>query len=160
MGAVLDTESSSGKKINKQRKMLSEINVTPFVDVMLVLLIIFMVTAPMMQQGLNVDLPETISAGVSVSNNPFVLVIKKNKKIFIDSFGKTKNSSQKLKQEVEISLNHLGKKISAILTARKDQQIYIQADKMVSYGLVAQVLAELQSAGLNQVSLITTFHKK
>jgi len=67
----------------QERRVLNEINVTPFVDVMLVLLIIFMVTAPMMQQGLDIELPETTPAGVTVPDDPFILVIKKNKKIFI-----------------------------------------------------------------------------
>ncbi len=124
-----------------ERRVLSEINVTPFVDVMLVLLIIFMVTAPMMQQGLNIELPETKSAGIAVPDKPFILTIDKNKQIFI--------------AETLVPLSQLGAKASAILKARKDRQIYIQADKLVEYGVVAEVLAEMRSAGLYQVSLIT-----
>ena len=125
----------------KERRVLSEINVTPFVDVMLVLLIIFMVTAPMMQQGLDIELPETKSAGLSVTDKPFILTIKKNKQIFIS--------------ETQVPLPQLGAKALAILKARTDKQIYIQADKSVAYGFVAEVLAEMRSAGLYQVSLIT-----
>ena len=135
MGASLENK--------KERRVLSEINVTPFVDVMLVLLIIFMVTAPMMQQGLNIELPETASGGVAVSDEPFVLVIKKNKDIFIGS--------------KKIPLSELGKKTAAIVKVRKDKQIYIQADKSVDYGVVAEALAEMRAVGLYQVSLITTF---
>ena len=124
------------------RRMLSEINVTPFVDVMLVLLIIFMVTAPMMQQGLDIELPETVSAGISVPDEPFILVIKKNKQVFIGS--------------KQVPISQLGKKTAAILRARKDKQVYIQADKFVEYGVVAEALAEMRAAGLYQVSLITT----
>ena len=124
------------------RRMLSEINVTPFVDVMLVLLIIFMVTAPMMQQGLDIELPETVSAGISVPDEPFILVIKKNKQVFIGS--------------KQVPISQLGKKTAAILKARKDKQVYIQADKFVEYGVVAEALAEMRAAGLYQVSLITT----
>ncbi len=128
---------------NKQgRRVLSEINVTPFVDVMLVLLIIFMVTAPMMQQGLNIELPETVSAGISVPDEPFILVIKKNKQVFIGS--------------TQVPISQLGEKTTAILKARKDKQVYIQADKFVEYGVVAEALAEMRAAGLYQVSLITT----
>ena len=126
----------------KGRRVLSEINVTPFVDVMLVLLIIFMVTAPMMQQGLNIELPETVSAGISVPDEPFVLVIKKNRKIFIGS--------------TQVPVSQLGSKAMAILKARKDKQVYIQADKAVDYGVVAEALAEMRAAGLYQVSLVTT----
>ena len=124
------------------RRMLSEINVTPFVDVMLVLLIIFMVTAPMMQQGLDIELPETVSAGISVPDEPFILVIKKNKQVFIGS--------------KQVPISQLGEKTAAILKARKDKQVYIQADKFVEYGVVAEALAEMRAAGLYQVSLITT----
>ena len=127
----------------KERRVLNEINVTPFVDVMLVLLIIFMVTAPMMQQGLDIELPETASAGITVPDEPFILVIKKNKKIFVGS--------------THIPISQLGKKTAAILKERKDKQIYVQADKSVDYGVVAEVLAEIRAAGLYQVSLITTF---
>ena len=128
------------------RVLLSEINVTPFVDVMLVLLIIFMVTAPMMQQGLDIELPETTGAGITVPDEPFILTIKKNKKIFIGS--------------AQIPMSQLGKKIAAILKSRKDKQVYIQADKSVEYGVVAEALAEIRSMGLYQVSLITTFKGK
>ena len=124
------------------RRVLSEINVTPFVDVMLVLLIIFMVTAPMMQQGLDIELPETVSAGISVPDEPFILVIKKNSEIFIGS--------------TQVPINKLGAKTLAILKARKDKQVYIQADKSVEYGVVAEALAEMRAVGLYQVSLITT----
>jgi len=126
----------------QERRVLNEINVTPFVDVMLVLLIIFMVTAPMMQQGLDIELPATTPAGVTVPDDPFILVIKKNKKIFIGS--------------KQIPLSQLGQKASSILKARKDKQIYIQADKSVEYGVVAETLATMRSSGLYQVSLITT----
>ncbi len=130
----------------QERRVLSEINVTPFVDVMLVLLIIFMVTAPMMQQGLNIELPETASAGISVPDEPFILEIRKNKKIFLGS--------------TQIPLSQLGRKTTAILKDRKNKQVYIQADKKVDYGVVAEALAEMRSAGLYQVSLITTFKTK
>lgn len=137
MGADLNNQSAG------RRRVLSEINITPFVDVMLVLLIIFMVTAPMMQQGLDVELPETVSAGIAVPDEPFILLIKKNKKIFIGT--------------AEIASRDLGKKVQAILKARKDKHVYIRADKNVAYGVVADTLAQLQSAGLYQVSLVTTF---
>ena len=123
------------------RASISEINVTPFVDVMLVLLIIFMVTAPLMQQGIDVQLPETSSAGVSVTEEPLTLVIKKNKTLYI---GKTK-----------VPVNGLRKKIKAIMKTRKNKQVYLQADKRVEYGFVANTMAEIRSAGIYSIGLIT-----
>ncbi len=129
---------------NKDKKtVLCEINVTPFVDVMLVLLVIFMVTAPMMQQGLGVDLPKTKNTGLSVSNDPFILVMKRNGKIFLGT--------------VEVPTSDLGEKLKSIFKKRKDKQIYIQADKKVYYEFVAEAMGEIRSAGLTQISLVTQF---
>lgn len=125
----------------QQRTVLSEINVTPFVDVMLVLLIIFMVTAPMMQQGLEVELPETANSGVSTSDEPFILVIKKNRDVFA---GETKLASAQL-----------ASKLKAIFETRKNKQLYIQADRQVDYGFVAEIMGEIRSAGIYQIGLIT-----
>lgn len=123
------------------RVVLSEINVTPFVDVMLVLLIIFMVTAPMMQQGLEVELPETENSGVSTKEEPFILIITKDKRLKAGS--------------ADLSINNLKTKLKAIFATRKNKQIYIQADKRVEYGFVAEAMAEIRGAGLYQVGLIT-----
>ena len=107
MGAGVD--STRGRR----RSALSEINVTPFVDVMLVLLVIFMVTAPMMQQGIDVNLPETASSGVATNDEPFVLVIRKDRSI---SVGDSK-----------INMDQLQTKLTAIFSTRKNKQIYLQA---------------------------------
>lgn len=133
------TQSDGSNK--KSRTALSEINVTPFVDVMLVLLIIFMVTAPMMQQGFEVDLPEASAAGVSVSEDPLLLVIQKNRKLYLGS--------------AQIPMNTLSQKISAIMETRKNKQVNIQADKAVDYGVVAEAMGELKFAGINSIGLIT-----
>lgn len=125
----------------RSRTVLSEINVTPFVDVMLVLLIIFMVTAPMMQQGLEVELPETANSGVSTTDEPFIIVIHKDKRV---SFG---NST--------VPMTEVQKKLKAIFETRKNKQIYIQADKSVDYGTVAQAMGEVRAAGIFSVGLIT-----
>jgi biopolymer transport protein TolR len=126
---------------NSSRAVMSEINVTPFVDVMLVLLIIFMVTAPMMQQGLDVNLPKTASTGVALDEDPFVLTI--------DSSGKVKAADSPL------NVSDMREKIKAIFQTRKNKQIYIQADKKVDYGVVAEVMGEVRAAGIFNISLIT-----
>ncbi len=123
------------------RTVLSEINVTPLVDVMLVLLIIFMVTAPMMQQGLEVQLPETANSGVSTNEDPFILVIRKD--------GSLRAGNSNLK------VDGLQDKLKAIFSTRKNKQIYIQADRQVDYGTVAQVMGEVRAAGVFQIGLIT-----
>lgn len=132
----MSNSSSRGSRV-----VMSEINVTPFVDVMLVLLIIFMVTAPMMQQGLEVELPETASTGVATNDEPFILVIKKNRKLFAG--------------ETEIPMAQLAEKLKAIFETRRNKQIYIQADKQVDYGYVAQAMGEVRTAGIFSIGLIT-----
>lgn len=130
-----------GSNQSSSRMILSEINVTPLVDVMLVLLIMFMVTAPMMQQGIEVDLPKTAASGVSTQEEPTVLVITQDKKI---SIAKRAIPSSELKS-----------KLAAIFEGRKDKQIYIQADRRVDYGFVAEVMADVRQAGITQIGLIT-----
>lgn len=125
----------------KSRVVMSEINVTPLVDVMLVLLIIFMITAPMMQQGLEIELPETAASGVSTSEEPFVLVINKAKKITV---GGTAIASADLRVRLE-----------AIFEKRPNKQIYLQADKAVDYGFVAETMAEIRAAGITNIGLVT-----
>ena len=133
--------SHSDPSSSRYQSHMSEINVTPFVDVMLVLLIIFMATAPMIQQGINIALPETKATSGHISQDPFILKIKKDKKIYI---GKT-----------EVPLPVLSKKIKAIFKERKDKHVYIQADKKIAYGFVTKILGEVKTAGVQDVSLVT-----
>ncbi len=126
---------------SNSRTALSEINVTPFVDVMLVLLVIFMVTAPMMQQGLDVNLPKTASSGVSLNEDPFVLIIDAKGQIRIG--------------ESVVSAQNLSIKIKTIFETRNAKQVYIQADEKVDYGTVAYVMGEVRQAGITNMSLIT-----
>lgn len=124
-----------------QRKAMSEINVTPLVDVMLVLLIIFMVTAPLMQQGIDINLPETAASGIATSDEPFILSIKENNKLYV------------AKDEVDIT--GLRRKLKAIFATRTNKQIYLKADKNVNYELVAKALAEIRAAGIYNIGLVT-----
>lgn len=128
---------------NGSRKAMSEINVTPLVDVMLVLLIIFMVTAPMMKQGLNVNLPETKGTGTKSTpkNDPLVVTIKQNNTVFI---GNTK-----------VPVDLLADKIKSLTETIEDKQVFLEADKKVTYDLVARVMGEIQSAGVFRISLVT-----
>ena len=121
--------------------VLSEINVTPLVDVMLVLLIIFMVTAPMMQQGIDVQLPETKNSGVETTEDPFMLTVRKDGTIRAG--------------EASIPMNVLATRLKAIFSTRKNKQVYVQADARVDYGTVAQVMGEIRSAGIYSIGLIT-----
>lgn len=130
--------SSGGKKT---RQTLSEINVTPLVDVMLVLLIMFMVTTPLMQQGIDVDLPKTSASGVEPTEDPFVLVIESNQKMTI--------------AKTPIAMGDLKVKLKAIFENKKNKQVYIQADRKVDYGYVAEAMAEVRAAGIFNIGLIT-----
>ena len=130
-----------GSSGGSSRMVLSEINVTPLVDVMLVLLIMFMVTAPLMQQGIEVDLPKTSSSGVSLNEDPFLLVISADRKIKAG--------------ETPISIEGLTEKLKSIFQTRKNKQIYIQADKKVDYGFVAEIMADVRAAGIFNIGLIT-----
>ncbi len=126
---------------SNNRSSMSEINVTPFVDVMLVLLIIFMVTAPMMQQGIDIDLPETAASGIETSEEPFTLSIRSDSKMYV--------------AKEEVQLKGLRVKLKAIFASRKNKQIYLQADKKVSYEVVAKALAEIRAAGIYNIGLVT-----
>ena len=108
---------------------------------MLVLLIMFMVTAPLMQQGIDVDLPKTSASGVEPSEDPFVLVIAANKQITA--------------AKQNISSAELQTKLKAIFEKRKNKQIYLQIDKRVDYGFVAETMAEIRAAGIYNIGLIT-----
>lgn len=125
----------------RSKGMMSEINVTPLVDVMLVLLIMFMVTAPLMQQGIEVDLPKTSSTGVEVNDEPFILVINSDRRITIS--------------KSPVQIDSLREKLKAIFKNRKNKQVYVQADRKVDYGIVAEVMAEIRSAGILNIGLIT-----
>ena len=126
---------------NIKSKPFSEINITPFVDVMLVLLIIFMVTAPLLTVGVQVDLPESNADSLQADNEPLELTISKDGSIFI--------------QETEINIKELIPKLIAITDNRLDTKIYVRGDEIINYGKVMRVLGELSGSGFSKVALIT-----
>ena len=126
---------------NIKSQPFSEINVTPFVDVMLVLLIIFMVTAPLLTVGVQVDLPESNADSLQADNEPLELTISKDGSIFI--------------QETEINIKELIPKLIAITDNRLDTKIYVRGDEIINYGKVMRVLGELSGSGFSKVALIT-----
>jgi len=120
---------------------MSEINVTPMVDVMLVLLIMFMVTAPLIQQGVKVNLPKTKASAVEATEKKLVLSIDADKHVFIG--------------DVEVPLAELEEKLKTNAKAQADKELYLHADLALPYGTVVQVMAAAQRAGISNVGMIT-----
>src|SRR5262249_33171113 len=116
-------------------------NVTPLVDVMLVLLVIFMVTAPMMTSGVVVELPKTNAAPLPGQDEPITISVTSNGKVYI--------------QKTEIQLKDLQAKLQAITGEKRDNRIFVQGDKSVDYGRIMQVVSEMNGAGYTKFSLIT-----
>jgi biopolymer transport protein TolR len=122
-------------------RLMSDINVTPFVDVMLVLLIIFMVTAPMMMQGVDVSLPEATAEPLESEKEHLIITIDTKNQIFINDF--------------QVTVDFLGEKLKKILEGRSDREVYLKADKDISYGTVVQVMAEIKGAGVEKLGMVT-----
>jgi biopolymer transport protein TolR len=120
---------------------ISQINVTPLVDVMLVLLVIFMVTAPIIQQGVQVNLPQAKAGAITGTEELLVVTISKNGKLYLNDNAMT--------------LDELGKKLRAIRKLQADRQVYLRADQDVRYGLVMKTIAEIKQAGIERLGMIT-----
>ena len=127
-------------KKRKKRGTISQINVTPFVDVMLVLLIVFMITAPLLTVGVSVDLPKTKASQLNQIGDPLILSIKSNGKIFI--------------QDREIDNNRLIPRLKALANNNMKIRVFIRGDKKVNYGNVVDVLSRVQSAGFSKATLV------
>jgi len=124
-----------------ESRLVAEINVTPMVDVVLVLLIIFMVTAPMLSMGIDVNLPRVKSKTIDVNEEKLVLSINKDGEIFI-------NRTKIPKDELKVKLEN-------IFTARIDKEIFLRADKSVAYGFVVEVMSEIRKAGVDKLGMVT-----
>ncbi len=132
-----------GGSSRRSRSSLSQINVTPFVDVMLVLLIIFMVTAPMLDQGVEVDLPEVAEApGLPAQQEPLVVTLERNGQI---SIGKTSIDR----------VEKLGPVLKQALKGKSDREVFLEADQKVPYGRVVQVMAAVKAAGVEKLGMVT-----
>ena len=127
-------------KIQKKHKIISQINVTPFVDVMLVLLIVFMITAPLLTVGVSVDLPKTKASQLNSKGDPIVVSIKQNGDLFI--------------QEREIDTVQLLPRLRAISSGNKNLRIYVRGDKNVPYGIVLETISKIKSSGFKKVALV------
>ena len=125
----------------KRFRPMADINVTPMVDVMLVLLVIFMVTAPLLTSGVPVDLPKTNSGQLKGDDQPLSISVDKNGKIFL--------------QDTEVQLDKLAPRLKAITAAKPDTRIFVKGDSGINYGRVMEVMGQLGAAGFPHVALLT-----
>lgn len=132
---------SHDRKRRFTRQPQSDINVTPFVDVMLVLLVIFMVAAPMMTAGVQVDLPNSAAAPLPGQDEPLNITVTSSGKIYL--------------QKSEIELKDVQARLKAIAGEKKDTRIFVRGDKSVDYGRIMQVVGEVNASGFNKVALVT-----
>ncbi|MDP7539688.1 MAG: protein TolR [Alphaproteobacteria bacterium] len=129
------------REARRRYRPMAEINVTPFVDVMLVLLVVFMVTAPLLTVGVEVDLPESAATGLPGDDEPLTVSIDAEGVVFL--------------QELKVELADLVPKLQAVAAERPDLRIFVRGDKSVAYGLVMQVMGTINAAGFGEVGLVT-----
>src|SRR5271166_4165727 len=143
MAMMLAAGGASGKRRRRRKQIMSEINVTPMVDVMLVLLIIFMVSAPLLTVGVPLDLPQTQAKGLEQDKEPLTISVDTEGNVFL--------------QNSEISVDELVPKLKAVTEARGglDERIFVRGDRRVDYGTVMRVMGRLSAAGFRRVALVT-----
>jgi len=136
-----------GRRKHHRRRVMSEINVTPMVDVMLVLLIIFMVSAPLLTVGVPIDLPQSQAKSLEQDKEPLTVSVNEKGQIFL--------------QNAEIDVNNLIPKLQAVAQARggTDARVYVRGDKKVDYGTMMRVMGRLSAAGFHRVALVTEFEQ-
>ena len=128
-------------EINDHNSLMSDINVTPFVDVMLVLLVIFMVTAPMMVQGIEVNLPSVDTKAIGSEDERVVISLTSKGEIYLEQY--------------KVELKNLGIKTKRIMEVRRTKELFLRADKSIAYGKVAEIMAEVRKAGVENMGLVT-----
>ena len=126
---------------NNDRGTMAEINVTPLVDVMLVLLVIFMVTAPMMQQGVQVNLPKADTKAMNPAEETVVVTVDKNNKVFIN--------------KEETPVDDLRSKLTDLFATRTKKEVFLKADASVPYGEVVRIMADIKGAGIERLGMVT-----
>ncbi|MBP6985753.1 MAG: protein TolR [Alphaproteobacteria bacterium] len=143
MGAQIKQPGRRGG--SRRGSVMSDINITPFVDVMLVLLIVFMVTAPMMTVGISVDLPETEASSINEKTEPLTISVNKEGRIFL--------------QETEVDLASLVPRLQAITGENQEARIFIRGDQTINYGAVVTVMGSINAAGYKKVALLAELPK-
>ncbi|MEE8272618.1 MAG: protein TolR [Alphaproteobacteria bacterium] len=140
MGAVLPGRGLRGRSQRAAYRPLSEINVTPFVDVMLVLLIVFMVTAPLLTVGVPIDLPKTQAQNISEPSEPLIISVDADGQLYI--------------QESEIELANLVPLLLAITQSNPEARIFVRGDRRIAYGRIMEVMGSVNAAGFRRVALV------
>jgi len=143
-GGLMPNGGSNGggrRRSRRPRAPMSEINVTPFVDVMLVLLIVFMVAAPLLTVGVPLDLPETSSQPLQEDDEPLTISVSADGQVYL--------------QETTVDLNELSARVLAIAQGGYDQRVYIRGDRTVSHGVITDVMGTLSSAGIRRIAIVT-----
>ncbi|MBC2886919.1 protein TolR [Ochrobactrum sp. CM-21-5] len=143
MGMSVGNQGMSGGRRRRGRKnaLMSEINVTPFVDVMLVLLIIFMVSAPLLTVGVPIDLPDTQAKAMNSDTQPITVSVNNEGKVYL--------------QETEIPIDEVVPKLQAIAKTGYEERIFVRGDKAADYGTVMKVMARISAAGFKNIGLVT-----
>jgi biopolymer transport protein TolR len=133
-------------RLAKRKKLQAEINVVPYIDVMLVLLIIFMVLSPLLIQGIEVNLPQTDTTKMSIQNEPLVISIDANGNYYLNLGD----------ENLSISIEELKRKALVIYQANNDIEVVFQSDEAVSFNSVAKAMAAVQSVGISKIGIVTT----
>jgi biopolymer transport protein TolR len=144
MAGSMNIAAAGGRTQRRRRPVMSEINVTPFVDVMLVLLIVFMVSAPLLTVGVPIDLPQSQAKALEQNNEPLTISVNNQSQIFL--------------QNDEIKIDDLLPKLKAIIDARggtSNDLIYIRGDRTVAYGMMMRVMGRISGAGYHRIALVT-----
>ena len=134
------------RRVRRSRRLMSEINVTPFVDVMLVLLVVFMITAPLLTVGVAIDLPKTTVPEIPGQDEPLAVSIDAKGRIFL--------------QDTEVTLDELAPRLLAVIERKRDARIFVRGDKGIDYGRVMAVMGSLHEAGFRRIALVAELPKK